>query len=407
MSFFKRLLSSHYRHALWLEGEGRYREAAQRYLMGGERALAARMGRLAARQEQDPHARVELLRRALDTLEGADPDDEDLPALAAAVERELAAALVAVVEQTQLMDRRDRATLEEAARLFQRHNLHQEAGELFARLGYKQRAIDAFQAAGDITRMEEMFQRVEREDLPEDAWARAWDAYEFARVADDPVGAIDALERCLTLRPHDASLLARLQQLRERLPGARRVTLRSAAGAWTLLGGDHLRLGREAHNELLLMDPSVSREHCRLHLRPDAALLEDLGSSHGTWLHGQRIAAPTPLPPQGEFRAGRDITISFRFFQDGQLPARLEVTTGHLKGQRFLWAQEVVTARGDELAPAWVPEGLGLRFVRGFWHLDPALCRVAVKVNGAPPRSPRLLRLRDELSAGGVALLVE
>jgi ABC-type multidrug transport system fused ATPase/permease subunit len=62
-------------------------------------------------------------------------------------------------------------------------------------------------------------------------------------------------------------------------------------------------IGREG-NDVDLADPAVSRRH--LVLRPDAAelVVEDLGSSHGTFLRGQRISAPAPVQTGDELRLG-------------------------------------------------------------------------------------------------------
>lgn len=407
MSFLKRLFSSHYRQALSHEGAGQYREAAQRYVMAGERLQAARMNRLAARDESDPHARVDMLRRALDMLESVDPGEEDLAPLHTMMERDLADALVALVDHSGLMDRRDRSYLEEAARIYQQQQAHNEAGEAQARLGHRSKAVEAFKAAGNIGRMEEMFQHLDQDHADEDAFDRAWDAYEFARIADDPIGAIEALERCVAARPHDAGLLSRLQKLRQSMPVARRVTLRSPAGTWVLVGGEVLRLGREAHNELLLMDPSVSREHARLSLSDAGAVLEDLGSSHGTWFQDQRLEAPCSLEGQGQVRLGRDVVLQFKLDDISVLPGSLEVVGGHLKGQRFLWASALVTGQEPGLAPPWIPPGLGLHFIRGYWHVDPATSHQPIEWQGAALQQARLLRLGDELAFAGATLVVE
>lgn len=42
--------------------------------------------------------------------------------------------------------------------------------------------------------------------------------------------------------------------------------------------------------------PGISRQHCRLEVRQGQLFLIDLGSSYGTYYHGQRIAPNTPTP---------------------------------------------------------------------------------------------------------------
>ena len=50
-------------------------------------------------------------------------------------------------------------------------------------------------------------------------------------------------------------------------------------------------LGRDPGVELSLPSPVVSRRHARLLRQGDAYLLEDLGSSNGTYLNGQKIGS--------------------------------------------------------------------------------------------------------------------
>jgi adenylate cyclase len=57
-----------------------------------------------------------------------------------------------------------------------------------------------------------------------------------------------------------------------------------------------LEIGRECDG-LLLSDPLLSRRHVRLSAVGGRVTLEDLGSTNGTLVDGQRIAGPTPLAP--------------------------------------------------------------------------------------------------------------
>jgi pSer/pThr/pTyr-binding forkhead associated (FHA) protein len=50
-----------------------------------------------------------------------------------------------------------------------------------------------------------------------------------------------------------------------------------------------IRVGRCRDNDVQVHDPTVSRRHCRLSLQGDKFLVEDLGSTHGTWVNGKRI----------------------------------------------------------------------------------------------------------------------
>ena len=55
-------------------------------------------------------------------------------------------------------------------------------------------------------------------------------------------------------------------------------------------------IGRASGNAIRLADESVSRIHARIASTGDGtAVLEDAGSSYGTWLDGRRVKAPTRL----------------------------------------------------------------------------------------------------------------
>jgi putative peptide zinc metalloprotease protein len=62
-----------------------------------------------------------------------------------------------------------------------------------------------------------------------------------------------------------------------------------------------LTIGRAPGVSLLLSDPSVSRMHARI---TADAVLEDAGSSHGTWLDGVRVTEPSPLHDGAKIRLG-------------------------------------------------------------------------------------------------------
>jgi len=75
-----------------------------------------------------------------------------------------------------------------------------------------------------------------------------------------------------------------------------RLTVRSGALApREFLIGEALELGREPDNDAMLPDPKVSRHHARIRRDGERYELADLGSSNGTFVNGERIAAPARL----------------------------------------------------------------------------------------------------------------
>lgn len=56
-------------------------------------------------------------------------------------------------------------------------------------------------------------------------------------------------------------------------------------------------VGRSSKTVLCVLDPLLSREHLRLSATPAGWAAEDLGSHNGTYLNGQRLAAPAAIKP--------------------------------------------------------------------------------------------------------------
>ena len=67
------------------------------------------------------------------------------------------------------------------------------------------------------------------------------------------------------------------------------------AGQAFALNKSIITIGREAGNDIVLESPQISRYHTRLTLQGGVYVVEDLGSTNGTFLNGQRVLRPTPV----------------------------------------------------------------------------------------------------------------
>src|SRR5215470_8967191 len=65
-----------------------------------------------------------------------------------------------------------------------------------------------------------------------------------------------------------------------------------------------LTIGRAAENDIRIDDPTVSRRHARVWFDAAGAHVEDAGSSHGTFVDGERIVADTQLKDGAQVRLG-------------------------------------------------------------------------------------------------------
>jgi pSer/pThr/pTyr-binding forkhead associated (FHA) protein len=77
------------------------------------------------------------------------------------------------------------------------------------------------------------------------------------------------------------------------------------------ISGDSTVLGREAINEVVLFDPEVSRQHTRIILQDGRYIIEDLGSTNGTFVNEHRITSATPLNNGDLIEVGEATKITF------------------------------------------------------------------------------------------------
>jgi predicted component of type VI protein secretion system len=82
-------------------------------------------------------------------------------------------------------------------------------------------------------------------------------------------------------------------------------------GAAFTLEGDQLTIGRDSTNEIVINDAEVSRRHSRLTFQGGKYVLEDLGSTNGTFVNGQRLAGPRVLKAGEVVSFGEQIVLVF------------------------------------------------------------------------------------------------
>ena len=82
-------------------------------------------------------------------------------------------------------------------------------------------------------------------------------------------------------------------------------------GATFTLEGDQINIGRESSNEITINDAEISRRHARLTFQGGKYVLEDLGSTNGTFVNGQRLAGPRVLKAGEVVSFGEQIVLVF------------------------------------------------------------------------------------------------
>ena len=70
-------------------------------------------------------------------------------------------------------------------------------------------------------------------------------------------------------------------------------------------------IGRSADNTLVLDSSRVSRRHLQIRLLPTGTMIEDLGSTNGTWVNGRGLVEPRTLSPGDQIRVADYITLEY------------------------------------------------------------------------------------------------
>jgi hypothetical protein len=85
------------------------------------------------------------------------------------------------------------------------------------------------------------------------------------------------------------------------------VTEGALAGTRITLGDAPITIGRSDDSTLVLTDDYASTRHARLVPRTGQWLVEDLGSTNGTYLDRAKVTGPTPVPLGVPIRIGRTV----------------------------------------------------------------------------------------------------
>jgi hypothetical protein len=88
-------------------------------------------------------------------------------------------------------------------------------------------------------------------------------------------------------------------------------------------------IGRSPQNEIVINDPEMSRRHAQIVQKGEGFTVEDLGSTNGTFVNGQRCMGSTPLHHGDRIEFGD--TVSLIFYQTAVAPPLMPAPPIHLE----------------------------------------------------------------------------
>ena len=115
------------------------------------------------------------------------------------------------------------------------------------------------------------------------------------------------------------------------------------------LTGESITIGRAVENDIVITSKRVSREHARVRRDGWRVMLEDLGSTNGTFLNDERLFSPVALHDEDHIKIG-DVVLTFHdpdiTFRDTPFPElEMDVAAGVVRVDR-----RIVTLAPKEFA---------------------------------------------------------
>lgn len=143
-------------------------------------------------------------------------------------------------------------------------------------------------------------------------------------------------------------------------------------GRQVTLDKRNMLLGRDPASDVVVDDGEVSRRHARLIAHSGGYTIEDLGSTNGTFVDGQRIRGVVALQPGSTIRLGELVSFVYEAIMPAEVETRDFAATPPSGSQRMS-ARSLRAKPIEELQPAKetaVPE------------------KVVAAVEAAPPMQP-------------------
>jgi pSer/pThr/pTyr-binding forkhead associated (FHA) protein len=179
---------------------------------------------------------------------------------------------------------------------------------------------------------------------------------------------------------------------------------------------DRFTIGQDRRNQLVLSDPGISDFHAEINQRDGHYFLSDCGSTGGTFVNNQRIAAAYQLRSEDRLRLG---SLELQLLDPGQASPRpdatvrwyLQVNSGEQVGKKFHIAPgSLCVGRSPKCELCFGDPELSRRHAEFFLKDDELEVKDLASANGVYVNREKVnsavLRPGDEVRMGSVGLLV-
>jgi predicted component of type VI protein secretion system len=82
------------------------------------------------------------------------------------------------------------------------------------------------------------------------------------------------------------------------------------------IDGGEVTIGRDANQTISINDAEISRKHAKMELRGTSYVIQDLGSTNGTFVNGNRVSGIQVLNPNDIVSFGENIVLMFEAVVD-------------------------------------------------------------------------------------------
>jgi predicted component of type VI protein secretion system len=117
-------------------------------------------------------------------------------------------------------------------------------------------------------------------------------------------------------------------------------------GQTFMLDRDWITVGRDPSNDIVINDPQVSRQHARITRQGQMVIIEDVGSTNGSFANGMRLTGPHVLSNGDVLGLGDSVTLTY--YEVGVAADVAETLVGHPGGS----TAQIDTSQEPPDAPA-------------------------------------------------------